>query len=162
MEIIKLKTNNINKISFGTGVNINYVTAITELPKYNVNIAKGAFDAFDKLCGNGISDKIVVQLGKNKKISEDDILKIDYYPARFGAKSHNIQNSVFITLKELSDRTTEEISKLIVGLYEKVKKAQYQDYTSEKLQRSNGMIPTITEEHKIKIQELIDCFGSSD
>lgn len=156
-----MKVNNINNVTFGTGSHINYVTAINELPKYNINLTKGLFDAFDKLYSNGVEDKIVAQIGKNKNISDSDILKIDYYPIRHGIKSYNIKNSIFINLKELSEKTADEISKSIISLYEKVKKAPYQDYTYEKLQIKNNIMPTITEEHKTKIQELIDCFGSS-
>lgn len=157
-----MKINNLNNTSFGTGSHINYVTAINELPKYNINLTKGLFDAFDKLYCNGVEDKIVAQIGKNKAISDSDIIKIDYYPIRHGIKSYNIKNSIFINLKELSEKTADEVSKSIIGLYEKVKKSQYQDYTYEKLQIKTSIMPTISEEHKNKIQELLDCFGSSD
>lgn len=157
-----MKVNNINNVTFGTGSHINYVTAINELPKYDISLTNGLFNALDNLYCNGVEDKIVIQMGKNKTISDSDILKIDYYPVRHGIKSYNIKNSIFINLKELTQKTTDEISKSIISLYEKVKKSPYQDYTYEKLQIKNSIMPTITEEHKTKIQELIDCFGSSD
>lgn len=117
-----------DKISFGTTPYIFETGANKGLPKYREALTAGILDSFEKLSHNNIDDKLYLNImpkfGAKKPTT--DVIEISYHPIM----SETCQSSIVISPKSLEKKSEKYISKLLINLYEKLKKSNKQTNAS--------------------------------
>lgn len=92
----------------------------TALPKYRKSLAAGILDTFETLTKNGVDDKVVIVLGHKPGARKHttDVLSVVYY-----SKYNSMQekSSVSFSPRKLERLSKENLSKLFMDTYEKLK-----------------------------------------
>lgn len=117
-----------DKISFGTNPYIFDTGAYKGLPKYKKTLTEGIIDAFVKLSHNNTDDKLFLNIMPKfgAKRPTTDIIEISYHPIMNEA----CQSSIVISPKSLEKKSKKHISKLLINIYEELKKSNQQIKTS--------------------------------
>lgn len=108
-----------DKVSFCSVPLTNNSSVSTALPKYRKSLAAGILDTFETLAKNGVDDKVAIVLGHKPGARKHttDVLSIVYYPSN----SLQEQSSVSFSPRKLERFSKENLSKLFLDTYEKLK-----------------------------------------
>lgn len=92
----------------------------TALPKYSKSLAAGIIDTFETLANNGADDKVAIVLGHKHGARKHttDVLSVVYY-SKYNSLQE--QSSASFSPRKLERLSKENLSKLFLDTYEKLK-----------------------------------------
>lgn len=172
-----------NKTSFGTTPSIGEYSA-GGLRKYHQNLTQGILDAFDTLAQNGENNKLGIQLGLKRGVTDLTIDAMDVTLSQDGKR----KSAVSLNPKLLQKFSPKAIAKMLILKYEKLLNSSeimdevvdYPQYYKEgnlagikstnifealaKLAKRASEPPQypISEEHKDLIGKLANKYGFND